>query len=62
MTNLAEKLFKNPISEPERNKIEYTQDKAGRWAYLTECPTLRAFGIDKQKAYHNLIVLVAELI
>lgn len=53
-------LFKQPVSvsRPEINKIEYEEIQEGCWAYLSECPTTRAFGETKQSAFRNLIVLL----
>ena len=55
-------LFKQPysVSKPEVNKIDYIEsaEDGGWWAYLTECPTTRAFGKTKQDSFRNLIVLL----
>lgn len=56
MNNLASSLFKVEVSKPEVNKIDYYQDNEGWWAFLTETPTTKAFGKEKQDAFRNLIV------
>lgn len=56
MSNLASELFKVEVSKPEVNKIDYYQDGGGWWAFLTETPTTKAFGKEKQDSFRNLIV------
>lgn len=55
---LASNLFKVGVSKPEPNKIDYEQTLEGWWAYLTETPTTRAFGKEKQDSFRNLIILL----
>ena len=58
MSNLASELFKVEVSKPEVNKIDYYQDGDGWWAFLTETPTTKAFGKEKQDSFRNLIILL----
>jgi hypothetical protein len=55
--SLASNLFKLNVFKPEANKVDYEQTLEGWWAFLTEVPTTRAFGNEKQDAFRNLIIL-----